>query len=57
VSNRSGNVARSFAKGTSQNHPGKKQTIQNALIQGKIPMSIVSQMPKWRLTLRPARLQ
>src|SRR5215207_4642134 len=33
----------------SQNQVGKKQTMQNALIQGKIPISIVSQMPKWRL--------
>ena len=32
----------------SQNQVGKKQTMQNALIQGKIPMSIVSHMPKWR---------
>jgi hypothetical protein len=25
--------------------------MQNALIQGKIPMSIVNQMPKWRLIM------
>ena len=37
------------AEALSQNQVGKKQTMQNALIQGKIPMSIVSQMPKWRL--------
>ena len=47
-SNRRNSTERSV-EALSQNQVGKKQTMQKALIQGKIPMSIVSHMPKWKL--------